>query len=92
MKTIVLFLLITAPLYSQSSGIENLDSKYGFNKFRLEEPVNKYSGEIKYNGKRDLDNVDLYIYNGPSIGKVFGYFNAKAIYLVYVFKLKWTFP
>jgi hypothetical protein len=91
-KIILVFLLfaslITKKSIAQYQGLENLDSKYGFNKFKLEDPISKYKNSVKYLSV-DNDGVKEYLYTGPSIGKVFGYFDLEELHLsFYKDKLK----
>lgn len=79
--TLIFFILLSCSLKGQFQGLENLDSKYGFNKFRLEEPFAKYSSTCNflYNGLEK--GVKTYEYTGPKIDGVFGYFSLKRVNL-----------
>lgn len=79
--TFIFFVLLSWSLKGQFQGLENLDMKYGFNKFKLEEPFTKYSSSSKflYNGPEK--GVKTYEYVGPKIEGVFGYFTPKIVNL-----------
>jgi hypothetical protein len=85
---IIFLILLSSQVRGQYQGLTNLDTKYGFNKFKLEEPFSKYKNSCKFLYS-DNDNVKKYEYVGPSINGVFGYFKIKNLYLhFYKDKLK----
>jgi hypothetical protein len=85
---IVVLIVLSSQLRGQFQGLPNLDKKYGFNKFTLEEPFSIYKNSCKFL-YIDNDNVKKYEYVEASINGVFGYFKVKNLYLhFYKDKLK----
>ena len=85
---IIILIVLSSQVRGQYQGLTNLDEKYGFNKFKLEEPFSKYKNSCKFL-YGDNDNVKKYEYVGASINGVFGYFKVKDLYLhFYKDKLK----
>ena len=68
---IVIFFLISnlSNIYSQD--LNNLDKKFGFNKFKLESLFSTYEKQLKFNFM-GYDKVKYYEYTGKDIGLVFG--------------------
>lgn len=67
----------------QYQGLSNLDNKYGFNIFKLEEPLIKYKNLCKYVGDEYENNVKRYEYTGSPIKGVFGYYTPRNVYLYF---------
>lgn len=76
-KFSLVFLLIALCLQAQD--INNLDSKYGFNKFKLETPLSQLKSKCKY--LSSFERADMYRYIGPKIRGVFGYFEVETLNL-----------
>jgi hypothetical protein len=87
MKKILIFLIYIVFLpqaRGQYQGLNNLDKKYGFNKFKLEEPFSNYKSSCKFLYSDNIDiGVKKYKYIGPNINNVFGYFEIQNIYLYF---------
>ncbi len=66
----LLFLLLaTKALYCQN--LDNLDKKFGINKFKLESDISLYKNNIVFDLKGD-DQVEYYKYSGEDFKSLFG--------------------
>ena len=80
MKSLFLFFLLISPIVVYSQDIKNLDSKYGFNKFKLEGDIVKYKSNLKFVLHDKKTGVDKYFYTKKDIS-VFGYDNIDEVNL-----------
>lgn len=71
MKNLVLSLLILIPIIGKSQNLNNLDEKYGFNKFKLESSFQNYSKSLELMFPDDKTGVKYYKYVKKDIS-VFG--------------------
>lgn len=79
--TTILFLII--PLISFSQNLENLDIKYGFNKFKLEGSLQTYIKDLQYSYTSTSNtNLKVYKYKKKDIN-VFGITDIKEIGLLF---------
>jgi hypothetical protein len=79
---IFIFVFASSAIKAQYQGLNNLDTKYGFNKFKLEESFSKYNNSCKFL-YTDEDGAKVYLYNGTPIEKVFGYFDLQELHLYF---------
>lgn len=79
-KTITLFFLLIT-LIANGQDTNNLDVKYGFNKFKLETPFTQLKSVCKY--LSSFEGADMYRYTGSQIEGIFGYFNVKTLNLYF---------
>jgi hypothetical protein len=79
-KTITLFFLLIT-LIANGQDTNNLDVKYGFNKFKLETPLSQLKSVCKY--LSSFEGADMYRYTGSQIEGIFGYFNVKTLNLYF---------
>ena len=82
MKNIVLVFLFFIPLIGISQNLNNLDEKYGFNKFKLETSFQTYNKDLEfiYTDKKTGSKHYKYIKKDVS---VFGYNDIEHIGLVF---------
>lgn len=80
MKSFIVIFLLISPFGGYSQDIKDLDSKYGFNKFKLEGDFSKYSSNLKYLNHDEKNGVDKYLYTKEDIS-VFGYDNVVQVTL-----------
>jgi len=66
---IFLAYLVVQPAFSQD--LDNLDSKFGVNKFKLESDISLYKGNLAFDLKGD-DKVAYYMYKGNDFKSLFG--------------------
>ena len=78
-KISLLFLMFNLFIWAQDTN--NLDTKYGFNKFKLETPLSQLKSFCKY--LSSFEGTDMYRYTGSQIDGIFGYFNVKTLNLYF---------
>ena len=78
-KIFLLSLILSVPGFSQN--LQNLDEKYGFNKFKLESSINLYQKDLVYKTS-DQNGVKYYEYKKQDIN-VFGFSKVKEIGLLF---------
>lgn len=66
----LLFYLLLFSVSVKSQDLNNLDRKFGFNKFKLESPFNLYQSQLKYLFTGN-DKVKYYEYSARDIGLIF---------------------
>jgi hypothetical protein len=72
MRNYILQIFLIFPFLGMSQNLENLDSKYGLNKFKLEEPFLKYKNQLSYDPELiDQRGVEKYLYTGKDLGFAF---------------------
>jgi hypothetical protein len=81
MKTKILLLFIICFSHIHAQDTNNLDTKYGFNKFKLETPFSQLKSVCKY--LSSFEGADMYRYTGSQIEGIFGYFNVKTLNLYF---------
>ncbi len=72
MKFTLIFALMLIPLFCFSQNLQNLDLKYGFNKFKLESSYSSYSKDLKYKLTDKKNGAIYYTYAKKDIN-IFGY-------------------
>ncbi len=75
----ILFLFFN-PIFGFSQNLQNLDLKYGFNKFKLESSIQNYSNDLVYISVDKVSGVKFYSYTKKDIS-VFGFKDVKQIWL-----------
>jgi hypothetical protein len=78
-KILIYFFLVISNCYGQDTN--NLDVKYGFNKFKLETSYSELKSVCKY--LSNFEGADMYRYTGPVIEGVFGYLRVETLNLYF---------
>ena len=83
LKLIAAFILILNSFTSVSQNIQNLDTKYGFRKFKLESSYDLYKSQLKpLDITKTGSKMKYYEYTGTEYNEVFGYkVNKISLYL-----------
>jgi hypothetical protein len=82
MKKIVLLLLLIKSVFGFSQNLENLDDKYGFNKFKLGSSYQSYSKDLEFQFSDDETGAKAYKYTKKDIS-IFGFSKVNEINLVF---------
>jgi hypothetical protein len=82
MKIIIMVIAILASIPCFSQNLENLDIKYGFNKFKLGSSYQNYSRDLTFLFDDSKTGVKYYKYTKKDIS-VFGFSNVKEINLLF---------
>ena len=67
----LIFLALALFTFTKAQNLENLDSKMGFNKFKLESSFDLYKKDLKFDVVNS-DDVKFYYYTGKDISSVLG--------------------
>lgn len=86
LNLIFVFILVTNIFSSKAQNLQNLDAKYGFNKFKLESSINLYKGYLTSLSKQD-EKIKFYTYNKGDIKTIFDYEIEKIVLGYYKGKL-----
>ena len=79
-KQIKLVVLLLLPFFCYSQNLDNLDLKYGFNKFKLGTSFSSYKNDLKFFFTAPSSGTKYYRYLKKDI-KIFGYDNVNEIKL-----------
>jgi hypothetical protein len=71
-RNLVILFLFFNPIFGFSQNLQNLDLKYGFNKFKLESSIQNYSKDLKYKFTDRKTGTVYYTYEKKDIN-IFGY-------------------
>ena len=76
----IFLLLLIKSVYGFSQNLENLDDKYGFNKFKLGSSYQSYSKDLEFIFSGDQPDIKFYKYTKKDIS-IFGFSKISEIHL-----------